>query len=226
MEKKERDYIFLLAFMILSYLSIAVGDKIFLPDPNPFDLVNILKALTVVGWYIFLYRIMTNFYSNKLIRWGYIFLMVFHFLLTSYVHRNDAQAVDDSIVPATISYVSSLIGFGIVFYNILKDVFTGKHNLRYSLLGASNIYFMIPLMFCYVYSLMSIQEPANVHADPANVKSILFNSFNYSWFVIAGMDYTAGKIGDVIQSMAVMEAIAGNLFIVFIIGRLMSRPGE
>lgn len=99
----------------------------------------------------------------------------------------------------------------------------GGLHLVYSLLGASNIYFMIPIIFCYIYSLVAVHNPSLVHADPLIIKTLLFNCFDYSWFVIAGIDYPGEQIGEAIQSIAVLESISANLFIVFIIGRLMSK---
>ena len=98
-----------------------------------------------------------------------------------------------------------------------------KHDLTYSLLGASNIYFLIPVIFCYVYCLVAVHNPAIVNADPLTIKEVLFNCWDYSWYVLAGIDYPAGKIGEELQSIAILESISGNLFIVFIIGRLMIR---
>jgi hypothetical protein len=223
MEKKKRDYILLLVFMILSYLSITVVGKISPQGKELFNAVGFLTMVTIVGWYVFLYRVTFNFLINKIFRRVLIVLMVSHLVITSIVTQRSGTPVSELLVLATISYCGSLVGFSLTFYVIVKDIFTRKHDLTYSLLGASNIYFMIPLVFTYIYGLVALHDPSYVNADPIDISTVLFHSWDYSWSVIAGIDYTAGKVGDAIQSIAVLEAIAGNLFIVFIIGRLMSR---
>ena len=225
MEKKKRDYIFLLVFMILSFISLTIIDKL---SSSGFSyqikyVSDGLTAVTVMLWYIFLYRVTSNFYQNKWLRGSYAFLLIFQLSLNAYVNAQDHTIISSLVVPASIAYLANLTSFSLVFYILLKDIFSQKHDLTYSLLGATNIYFMIPLLFCYLYSLVAVQNPTLVQADPYVIKTVLFNCFDYSWFVVAGIDYPRGKIGEVIQSMAILESISANLFIVFIIGRLMSK---
>lgn len=223
MEKKKKDYIFLLVFMILSFVSLTIAEKLYSPDNGQFTLPDTFRGVTMVGWYIFLYRITSNFYASKWVRGFYVSLLIFQLLFNAYVHQDNHTAISTLIVPASIGYLANLAGFSLVFYILLKDIFSQKHDLIYSLLGASNIYFMIPIIFCYVYSLVAVHNPSLVHADPFIIKTLLFNCFDYSWFVIAGIDYPGEQIGEVIQSIAILESISANLFIVFIIGRLMSK---
>jgi hypothetical protein len=68
-----------------------------------------------------------------------------------------------------------------------------------------------------------VHDPSLVHANPLVIKTVLFNCLNYSWYVLAGIDYLGEKIGEELQSLGILEAISGNLFIVFLIWRLMSK---
>ena len=223
MEKKKKDYIFLLVFMILSFISLTIANKLYSPDNDQFTLADVFRGVTMVAWYIYLYRITSNFYPSVWVRGFYASLLIFQTVFNAYVHQNNHADISTLIVPASIAYLANLAGFGLVFYILLKDIFSQKHDLIYSLLGASNIYFMIPLIFCYVYSLVAVHDPSLVHADPFVIKTLLFNCFDYSWFVVAGIDYPGEKIGEAIQSIAILESISANLFIVFIIGRLMTK---
>lgn len=220
MEKKKRDYIFLLTFMILSFITITPMNKIS-PHGNNFQLL--LSGATVVLWYIFCYRVTSNFYASKWIRGAYSILLFFQLTFNSYINLKTNTDISTLVVPASIGYTANLIGFSLVFYIMLRDIFSQKHDLTYSLLGASNIYFMIPMLFCYLYSLIAVHNPAIINADPLTIKTLLFNCMDYSWYVLAGIDYPGGKIGEELQSIAILESISANLFIVFIIGRLMSK---
>ena len=220
MEKKKRDYIFLLTFMILSFITISPLTKISPPGSN---LPTLFSGATVVLWYIFCYRVTSNFYISKWIRGAYVFLLIFQLTFNSYINLKTNTDISTLVVPASIGYTANLIGFSLVFYILLRDIFLQKHDLIYSLLGASNIYFMIPMLFCYLYSLVAVHNPAIVNADPLTIKTLLFNCMDYSWYVLAGIDYPGEKIGEELQSIAILESISANLFIVFIIGRLMSK---
>lgn len=220
MEKKKRDYIFLLVFMILSFVSLSPFTKL---NPPGSSYPPFISGVLMILWYFFLYRITSNFYTSKGIRGTYAALLIFQLSFNAYINLDTDSNVATLVIPASIGYAANLLGFSIVFYILLKDIFLQKHDLTYSLLGASNIYFMIPMLFCYVYSLVAVHDPSLVHADPLILKTVLFNCLDYSWYIVAGIDYPGEKIGEEIQSIAILESISANLFVVFIIGRLMSK---
>lgn len=221
MEKKQRDYILLLVLMILSFISYGILGKLYSIGNEP-TAVEIISTIILIAWYVVLYRVTSNFYPQKWIRISYACLLIFQFSLNAYVNVQVKTDVSTLVIPASLAYVTNLAGFSIAFCILLRDIFLNKHNLGYSLLGASNIYFMIPIIFCYVYCLVAVHNPVLIQADPLEIRTLLFNCFDYSWFIIAGIDYPR-EIGEVIQSIAILESIAANLFIVFIIGRLMIR---
>ena len=220
MQRKKRDYIFLLVFMILSFICITPLAKILSTDSF---LQNLLAGATICLWYIFCYRVTVNFYEKKWFRISYALLLIFQLNFNVYVHFENNTEISSLILPASVGYIANLLGFGLVFYILLRDIFSQKHDLTYSLLGASNIYFMIPVLFCYVYCLVAVHDPSIANADLFAIETVLFNCFEYSWYVFAGIDFPGEKIGQVLQSIAILESISANLFIVFIIGRLMIR---
>ena len=219
-KKRKVDYIFLLTFMVLSFVFITPLSKIL---SLGHIVQQVLSGLTTVVWYIFCYRVTSNFYKSKWFKITYACLLTFQLIFNGYIFEQENTQITSLVLPASIGYVANLVGFSLVFYILLKDIFMRKHDLTYSLLGASNIYFLIPVIFCYIYSLVAVHNPSIVNADPFTIKEVLFNCWDYSWYVLVGIDYPAGKIGEELQSIAILESISADLFIVFIIGRLMIR---
>ena len=220
-EKNKKDYIFLLIFMVLSYVSMGIIEKSF-PSENKWTLNYYFMGICLMGWYVFLYRITSNFYPGKVARILYASLLLSRFVVTIFFQDSSAK-INSLVVSASVSYWTSLLALGFVFYILIKDMFLNKHDLVYSLLAASNIYFMIPLIFSFIYALVAVHNPLLV-GNPLTIDALLFNCFSYSWFVLSGIiDFPGDKIGELIQSIAVMESLTGNLFIVFIIGRLLSK---
>jgi hypothetical protein len=172
--------------------------------------------------FVFLYRVTSNFYTSKWIRGGYAVLIILELTFNSYIHFVPNTDITTLIFPASIGYIISLILLSLVFYILLQDIFSKKHDLTYSLLGASNIYFIIPSIFSCVYGLIALHKPAIVNADPHSMLSLFYNCMDYSFYILAGIDYPE-KIGGQLQSIAILESISANLFIVFVIGRLMSK---
>jgi hypothetical protein len=219
MEKKKRDYIFMLVFMVLSFICLGPLSKLYGVGNRA---VETLTGVILISWYIFCYRVTSNF-SVRWVKVSYAFLLLFQLSFITYVHMQDQKAISEQVISATIAYCANLVGFSLVFYIMLRDIFSQKHDLTYSLLGASNIYLMIPVLFSYLFSTVAVRHPEWVHADYFSIKTVLANCFEYSYYVMAGMDYPGEKIGEAIQSIGIFEAISGNLFIVFVIGRLMMK---
>jgi len=222
LETRRRDYMFLMLFLILSFLSIVVLRRYYPEDDDSMNLLNILTFYTTVAWYVFMYRITSNFYKKRWLHFSYAGLLSFQLLFNAWIHRDSRLAISTLIVPATIGYIANLIGLGIVFYILLKDIFSKQHDLPYALLGATNIYFMIPIIFSYFYAIVGVHDPSMIQAGPMVIRTLLFNCFDYGWFVLAGLD-PPGEYGEVIRSISILESISANLFIVFIIGRLMTK---
>jgi hypothetical protein len=219
MQKIKRDYVFMLVFMILSFIFLGPLGKI---GKGNIRMVEAGTAIIVISWYFFCYRVTANF-SGKWLKIGYAMLLVFQISALSFVSLKDGIPISSITGIATIAYCANLIGFSLVFYIMLKDIFSQRHDLVHSLLGASNIYLMIPILFSYLFSLVAVQNPGWVHADPMSIKTLLVNCFNYSLYTFAGVDYPGEKIAEEIQSIGVFESLSGNLFIVFVIGRLMMK---
>src|SRR5688572_2686904 len=188
LDRKRRDYVFMLVFMVLSFIGITVLRKFYPPTDDSLNLSNFFAFNATVAWYVFMYRITASYYSNRWILVSYAGLLTFQLLFNMWIHRDSHTAISSLVVPAIISYLANLTGFGIVFYIMLKDIFSRKHDLGYALLGASNIYFMVPVIFSYVFCLVAIHDPSLVHADPMAIRSLLFNCFDYGWYVLAGLD--------------------------------------
>jgi hypothetical protein len=218
LERRKRSYIWLLVIMILSYVSLGPFTTL-MPITSPWPMIT--SGMTVAAWYLLAFWVTYNRYSSMVVRVLYGALLIFQMMFNGYVtFQSDLIPVAELIVPASIAYIANIIGFGVVFYILLQDIFSQKHDLAYGLLGASNIYFLIPILFSYVYCLVSVHHPEFIGADPASLETVLLNCFYYSWHVIASIDYP-GQVAAPIQQIAVLESIAGNLFVVFIIGRLM-----
>jgi hypothetical protein len=219
LERRKRDYILLLAIMILSFVSLGPLTRLMPPE----SMIPItVSGITIIAWYLLCFRITANFYASPSVRWLYAGLLIFQLLFNGYVNFQAEASVEELALSASVGYVANIAGFGVVFYILLQDIFRQRHDLAYSLLGASNIYFLIPILFTYVYCLVAVHDPASIGADAARIDTVLLNCFNYSWYVIASVDYP-GTVGEGLQLIGVLEAITGNLFMVFIIGRLMTK---
>lgn len=123
------------------------------------------------------------------------------------------------------NFLSLGIGFQAVSVAILlvlmmKDIFMKKHNLSYSLVGATSVFILIGTFFAIIYSLMEATFPGmfkgNDPLDPLNI------CYEYSYFVISGQDPPT-EVHILIRKISIFESIFSNLFAIMIVGRLLTK---
>jgi len=109
---------------------------------------------------------------------------------------------------------------------IIMDMFAHKHDLTYGILAASAVYFLIPVIFAYIFSLLGLGDPSLLHADPGDVGSLVLRSFEASHFFAAGIDLPEPGVSGLIKNVAVIESFIMNLYIIFVVGRLFAVKSE
>ena len=107
---------------------------------------------------------------------------------------------------------------------ILKDIFGSDETHTDHIWGAIVVYFTFVLAFSELYELLCLIEPrllGKVYAVgyPNYVQCIMF-SLNS----VAGIDSVYPDSHDLLKKLAAIESVLENLFLVVILGRLLSHP--
>jgi hypothetical protein len=105
---------------------------------------------------------------------------------------------------------------------LTKDIFLHQHDASYSLIGAANIYLGTPIIFTCVYVAMELYEPGLMGQSYDNFSALFLGCIEYSWYVLTGLENNVSpNIGRSILNVSIFESILGNLFIIFVVGRLL-----
>ncbi len=108
------------------------------------------------------------------------------------------------------------------FYEAVTDVFGENLKIRDSLLGASNIFLLIIILFTFIYAMMGIIVPNSVVAD-ADISKLYNTCYIHSGYIVASMDPPDSNFAPFIKNSMNIESIFTHLFEVMIVGRLLSK---
>ena len=112
----------------------------------------------------------------------------------------------------------------ITLITVTKDIFMHAHDTVYSLLGAANIYIGTPILFATVYSILESMEPGLLGISYNDSGEMFFQAYHYSWYVVTGLENPiAENVNSTILNIAAFESALANLFIIFVVGKLMSK---
>lgn len=106
----------------------------------------------------------------------------------------------------------------------LRDLFSGKYISSDKLWGAACVYLMIAISFGSLYDLINIMRPGSLGADlPLGLPGYL-ECLYYSFNILGGLDTVYNDPTRLVRNLGVVEAVWGNLFVVLIIGKLLTMP--
>jgi hypothetical protein len=118
---------------------------------------------------------------------------------------------------------ASLLSFVVLFYLMINDVFNEKHDITYRLWGSACIYLGIGATFGLTYCILGIMFPGEFGLDGPLTIFQFIPCYNFSFYTLSGMESPFKGFSPLIMNIAVMESICSNLFIVLIVGRLLSK---
>lgn len=109
-------------------------------------------------------------------------------------------------------------------YFILRRILGHDRVTVQTLLGAVCVYVMLGLTFAFVYGGLAAQHgPGALHGGTASPETLLYFSFITMTTVGYG-DVTAAT--DLIRTVAVLEALMGQVFLVTLVARLVTLFGQ
>jgi hypothetical protein len=218
MQRRKRD---LAIMLVLTVLAMIFGGIFGHPDSKiPVAIATPLMIGDLLLLQYLLYRVTAGYARTRSFKVFYAAVLIFQFALNGFLNRPDV-AVSGATAIATLTYTLSLLAFCIVFYFIVQDMFANKHDITYSLLAASNAYFLIAEIFGYAYSIIAVHNPQLLGLSVPNGMQVVQRTFEVAHFVVAGYDLPE-YVAPIFKALTVIEAFIANLFIIFVVGRLMA----
>ena len=186
--------------------------------------------LLLGGIYVFiLWHLLTNFTSNKLLQRTMLIIIMAAYLLTLVTVNPFFQILPTEHQQQPYLFIIHLVLFiveaTVIVFAIL-DIFSENRLSEEKLWGSACIYLMIAISCGSIYDLICIANPGSM-GEPIKLGLESYSEcIYYSMTVLAGMDNSYGNAIKLIRNIGVLEALWGNLFIVLLVGRLLSQPAD
>jgi hypothetical protein len=156
---------------------------------------------------------------------------IWQLLAVAYIVISTISAIVGALVPgadAALQAISILVGLLLIAtpFIILRRISTDTVVTTQTVLGAVSVYLLIGFSFAFIYSavaLVSHPAPFFTEVPKTTLNSTLFFSYTTLTTVGYGNLVPAGNLG---QSLAMLEALFGQIYLVLIVARLVSLWGQ
>ena len=194
------------------------------PFPNwKTTLVGFIGALMIVMNFLS-YELIKDLTDNKTVQRIILFLLWGGVLLGIISGMGTVNSTDPAyIYISTCSISFSLISFIILLYYMVNDIFREKHDIIYRLWGSASIYMLIGATFGLFFSFLEILIPNEFGIVYSYDIFNFITCYNFSYYNLAGIDCPYENFTILVRNVAVVESIFSNLYIVLVVGRLLSK---
>jgi hypothetical protein len=221
-----KGYKWIIVGQFLLMISFLFGYEFFhqYPSANGQQILVALIGLLMIGLNILSYELIKDLTDNKTIRRLEFFLLWSGVIMglgssTDLIDKN--SALNNFLAVFSIAF--ALIAFIILLYFTIYDIFNEKHDITYRLWGSASIYMLLGATFGVLYMLLSILLPDQFRFN-SEVDLFRFAScYSYSFYTLSGIDSPFENFGLLIRNVSVIESVFSNLYIVLVVGRLLSK---
>ena len=209
-----------MALLLTTLLLKGILDLLNIPENGP---LTETLFYSVLGIYVYLlWDMLRNYTRSKTLlimllilimgtfSFGVIFINPFFTLIEGTVFRIAAGIIMFTLLVVEIS----------VMYFTIMEMFKRDLPVNERLLGATCIYLIMGISFASVYEIIATINETSMAFDLPLGTQHFMKSISFSFLTLAGIDnpYTCSEL---VINVSAIEAIWGNLFIVFVVGRLL-----
>jgi hypothetical protein len=225
--KRKRAYIYFFAMQVIVFLTGSVFTSI--GAQEQFGLSMAVVAPIHMGMVVLLNVFMYILVSHFLSRWNAYLFLVFLIVMHAMQFTSFSGAVEGAAGVGLAAGGSFLMFIAILWALLVmvRDVFLHSHKVDYSLLGAANIYWGLGILFGGLYTALESLSPGIMGQEFANMGDLFYNAYSYSWYVIVGIESPfTSSVNSTIRNISILEAAIANLFIIFVVGRLLVKNNQ
>ncbi|MCU0428115.1 MAG: hypothetical protein MUF71_21085 [Candidatus Kapabacteria bacterium] len=181
--------------------------------------------IAFAGFYLLLlWDMMRNFTQNMLIVRGSLAWLMVLFVLGA-MGENPFQRLLPNPRPYYIFIHTSLtIIQGFIITLAIRDIFSGSRVTSDKLWGSACVYLMIGFVFGDIFDLLNLLSPGCFGVEiPVGFASYLGGVY-FSYATLGGVDTGFDNMSRLVRNVSVIESLFGNLYLVFLIGRILGLP--
>jgi len=183
--------------------------------------------LTFGGIYAFLqWDLLRNFTNNKVLINLTVAILVCIFIIGSlgeFPYYKVIEIHDRQLFLFVLHSLLFPIEIIVISFAI-RDVFSGEFLTPDKLWGSACVFLMVGMSFASFYHLICIVRPESLGLPISYALANYSECVAYSLSILGGMDPGHPQSSRFIRNISIIEAVWGNLFVVLVIGKLMTLP--
>jgi len=217
-------YALLLSLQILDLFALLVLSEIVIQGKLniPMPVVHLLQFTIILALNLLAVIFIKRFVQNRFYLYSFIFLFLLSLCLV-FITETPAGAGIDRALAKVLSFLGHVAQFTclcLLLAVITRDIFQERHDLTYSLTGATCIFILIGTIFGILYSLFEILSPGMIFFPGSNT---LRTCIIHSFYILSGQESPVENLNMVIRNLSIFESIFANLYAVMVVGKLMSK---
>lgn len=219
-------YLIIVIITIAGHIVASESDYLIASHSSAIRVGNFFSALLGLLMFVYGIRIVEQLGKHgRIVRFLWYYLAVGFIVLIHTVFPELFSLNESTIRPV---YISTHVVNGSItaffLYVILSDIFSSPETHEDHIWGALTAYFMLLMLFAEFYEVLTLIQPEML----GEIYEIGWPNFNqcvvFSMNSLAGTDIVYPDANDFIRKIGTLENILGNLFLVVILGRLLSHP--
>jgi hypothetical protein len=211
-----------ISIAIIFLFAYELFDRYPFPNWQPF-LVGII-GIMMMAMNILSYELIKDLTDNKIVQKTVLLFLWTGVLLGIVTGMGIIESKSFLYKIFSASSVSlSFVSFIILLFYMINDIFKEKHDIIYRLWGSASIYMLIGSTFGLFFTLLEIIIPNEFMINTPFDIFHFIPCYNFSFYNLAGIDCPFENFSMLVRNIAVIESIFSNLYIVLVVGRLLSK---
>ncbi|MFY0687109.1 MAG: hypothetical protein JXQ90_08095 [Cyclobacteriaceae bacterium] len=177
-----------------------------------------------MGLYVYSLWNMLRIYSKSEELVMFLFMVIIGIFVLSVIVINPFFTIIEGVkfqIFSTFIMVALISVESFAIYFMIREIIAKDIPISEKLWGAACIYFIIGITFGGVFEILCIWDISHLPIDvPLRVLHFM-RSIDYSFLVLSGLDNPYVNISAIVRRLSTIESIWGNLFIVFVVGRML-----
>lgn len=173
---------------------------------------------------VFAYFLIRELTGNRAVL-NIILVLLYGGVILSIIVGSGVLATTDPLYGklSVLSILCSLVAFCMLLLFMLVDIFREKHDVSYRLWGCASIYLLFGSTFGLLYTLLELLLPSEFALEGTRDIFKFIPCFSLSFYTLSGIDSPFDQFSLLIKNITVVESIFSNLYIVLVVGRLLSK---
>ena len=211
------EFLVILAYFIFPSFLNLLGIQVLL------DNLNLFLLVFAASYFFMLWNLLRQVSKNDKVIFMTFIILCISYILGFLVENPLFETFSDKRAIYFIIHASLIVVECFVISLAIRDIFVSEDVFPGKIWGAACIYLTIGISFGSVYDLINIIQPGSFGHEVALGFPSYIEGIYYSLSTLSGLDSSFSSANQLTKNLTVFEALVGNLYLVFLIGSIITK---